>query len=105
MNLTVQTWPESFGLVEPNVYRSSTLVPSSYPLFKHLKTILSLSSEAPTKSFLSWIQDTGIHLVHLGYQQLGKPSASWRPISEELVKEGLELILNASTHPILIMCT
>ena len=31
--------------------------------------------------------------------------STWRPVSEELIKEGLELILNSDTHPVLIMCT
>lgn len=31
--------------------------------------------------------------------------STWRPVSEELIKEGLELILNRDTHPVLIMCT
>ena len=29
----------------------------------------------------------------------------WKPVSEELIKEGLELILNTDTHPILIVDT
>ncbi|KAI8924367.1 tyrosine phosphatase family-domain-containing protein [Entophlyctis helioformis] len=97
--------PDAYGLVERNVYRSAALQPASYAHFKHVKTVLLLSPEAPTKSLLSWMDDNRITLVHLGYQQLFKFTSSWRPVSEELVKEGLELILNADTHPILIMCT
>ncbi|KAL2918524.1 hypothetical protein HK105_201925 [Polyrhizophydium stewartii] len=101
------TLPDVYGIVERGVLRASTLQPSSYPLFKHVKTILSLSPEAPTKSLLSWIEDNRINLIHLGYQQLLRPTttSSWRPVAEELVKDGLEIILNAETHPILIMCT
>ncbi|KAJ1327195.1 hypothetical protein BSLG_010537 [Batrachochytrium salamandrivorans] len=96
--------PDVYGIVEKNVYRASTLQPASYPLFKHIKTILSLSPEAPTKSILSWMEENRITLVHLGYQQLVKPNtSSWRPVSEELVKEGLELILNADKHPLLVI--
>ena len=41
---------------------------------------------------------------HLGLQGW-KPSLGWRPLSEELVKEGLEFLLNADHLPILILCT
>ncbi|EGF79271.1 hypothetical protein BATDEDRAFT_6727, partial [Batrachochytrium dendrobatidis JAM81] len=99
-------FPDVYGIVEKKVYRSSSLQPASYPLFRHVKTILSLSPEAPTKSLLNWIEDNRMTLIHLGYQQLIKPNTnSWRPVSEEMIKEGLELILNADKHPLLIMCT
>ena len=29
---------------------------------------------------------------------------SWKPVSEELIKEGLEMILDASRLPLVIMC-
>jgi protein tyrosine/serine phosphatase len=31
--------------------------------------------------------------------------ASWRPISDEVIKEGLQIVLNKDTHPVLICCT
>eukprot|EP00842_Homolaphlyctis_polyrhiza_P006456 jgi/Hompol1/6811/HPOL_005104-RA len=99
------TLPEAYGIVEKNVFRSSSLQPQSYGLFKHIRTLLSLAPEAPTKSLQSFVDDNKINLVHLGFQQLVKPNASWRPVSEELIKEALELLLDATSHPILIMCT
>ena len=96
--------PEAFGYVEDTIMRAATISPSSFPLFKHIKTILLLSPEAPTKSLLNWIQENNIQLVHLGYQMLGQAS-SWKPVPEEMIKEGLEILLNTKYHPILVMCT
>jgi protein tyrosine/serine phosphatase len=42
----------------------------------------------------------------LGLIHLAKSNTnSWRPVPEELIKEGLEVLLNADMHPCLVMCT
>lgn len=33
-----------------------------------------------------------------------KPDATWKPVSEELIKEALEYVLNVNNHPIMVMC-
>ncbi|KAI8902826.1 protein-tyrosine phosphatase [Globomyces pollinis-pini] len=98
--------PEGYGIVESQVYRSAMLQHCNYSLFNNIKTIILLSAESPTKALLQWIADSNIQLVHLGLQQLVRlSSGSWRPVSEELIKEGLEILLNVDMHPVLIMCT
>ncbi|KAJ3315338.1 hypothetical protein HDV04_003731 [Boothiomyces sp. JEL0838] len=99
--------PEAYAIVEKNVYRSAAIQQSSFSFYKNLKTILLLSPELPNKSLLQYSQgklmiENKINLIHL--QQPFK-SNSWRPVSEELVKEGLEITLNADNHPLLVMCT
>ena len=42
--------------------------------------------------------------MHLGLRA-ARSTSSWKPVSEELVKEGLQLILDHTNHPVLIMCT
>ncbi|KAI8370476.1 protein-tyrosine phosphatase [Radiomyces spectabilis] len=102
------TPPEQFGIVEPGVYRSDMLQPIHFTFIKQFgfKTVVMLSPEMPSRVTSYLIEEGGIKLVHLG-MATWKPiqPSTWRPISEELIKEGLELILNIDTHPVLIMCT
>ncbi|KAI8993696.1 protein-tyrosine phosphatase [Pilobolus umbonatus] len=100
--------PEQFGIVEPGIYRSDMLQQSHFPYLKQygFKTLVMLSPELPNRVTANFIEEGGIKLVHVG-MATWKPTqpSTWRPVSEELVKEGLELILNVETHPILVMCT
>lgn len=98
--------PEQFGIVEKGLYRSDMLHPSHFPFIKSLniKIILVLSPEVPARSIMGFIEENKIKLIHLGIR-VWKPILSWRPVSEELIKDGLELILNIKNHPILVLCT
>ncbi|CAO3648645.1 unnamed protein product [Cunninghamella blakesleeana] len=102
------TPPEQFGIVEKGIYRSDMLQPIHFPFIKQfgIKTIVMLSPEIPHRLSINLIEENNIELIQLG-MATWKPTqpSTWRPISEELIKEGLELILNVHTHPILIMCT
>ncbi len=40
-----------------------------------------------------WLEDQQIELIHLG-ADAGKGLSSWKPVSEEVVLEGLRLLLN-----------
>jgi hypothetical protein len=42
--------------------------------------------------------------MHLGVGEW-MPQSSWKPISEELIKDALEIILDVNNHPILVMCS
>jgi protein tyrosine/serine phosphatase len=98
--------PEHYGIVERNIYRCATIQQNTFTVFKGIKTVLLLSPESPTKVLLNWITDNNIQMIHLGLNHLSKAAmSSWRPIPEELIKEGLEVLLNADMHPCLIMCT
>ncbi|ORZ04255.1 protein-tyrosine phosphatase [Absidia repens] len=100
--------PEQFGMVEPGIFRSEMLQPVHFPFIKQFgfQTVVMLSPELPNRVTTNLIEEGGIQLVHLG-MATWKPTqpSTWRPVSEELIKEGLELILNVKTHPVLIMCT
>mmetsp|Transcript_15138 Transcript_15138/g.17147 ORF Transcript_15138/g.17147 Transcript_15138/m.17147 type:complete len:197 (-) Transcript_15138:26-616(-) len=96
--------PENFGIVEPLVYRSSTITPENLPFIVQLrlKTVVHLSPDITQRAVLEFFEEHGIELMHLGMK-------SWRPsgwqISEELVKNSLEIILDSRYHPVLITCT
>lgn len=47
--------------------------------------------------------EQGINLVHLGMKDT-RPMGSWKPISEVVIKEGLELVLQKEAHPIIVLC-
>ena len=100
----IQTPPEAFGMVTSDIYRSAFISPISYPFIKslNLKTILILSSESPTRLFTSFAEELGIRILSLGMQ---RPTNNWKPISEELVKEGIEFILDPKHQPALITCS
>ncbi|CAG8574642.1 15122_t:CDS:2 [Acaulospora morrowiae] len=98
--------PEQFGIVEKGLYRSDMLHASHFPFIKslNLKTILILSPEVPTRAVTNFLEENNIKLIHLGLR-VWKPNLGWRPVSEELVKDGLEMVLDISNYPILVICT
>lgn len=98
--------PEHFGLVEPQVYRSDIFVKQHFPFISQLKlkTILFLSMEAASRSLRNFVKQHNICLIHIGFTTW-KPDKTWKSVSVELVKEGLETILNTERHPLLVMCT
>ncbi|KAJ3362331.1 hypothetical protein GGF32_006166 [Allomyces javanicus] len=117
--------PDTFAQVEPNVYRSGMPAAAHIPYLRtlHLKSVLVLSPDLPPRAVLAFLDEQKIELIHLGQPHawrptLGSPStlsstaasssppATWRPVPEELIKEALELVLDASrTHPVLVCCT
>ncbi|KAI8868313.1 hypothetical protein GQ42DRAFT_164214 [Ramicandelaber brevisporus] len=46
----------------------------------------------------------GLELVHLGLQKWQHWEGGWRFVSEELIKEGLEILLDPNRLPALIIC-
>ncbi|KAI9205644.1 tyrosine phosphatase family-domain-containing protein [Polychytrium aggregatum] len=100
------TPPDFYGIVEKGIYRSNILHPTNFSFLKtlSLKTVIVLSPEPPTRALSTLFDEAGIKVIHLGVQAW-KPTLGWRPVSEELIKEGLEIILDVSYHPALIMCT
>jgi protein tyrosine/serine phosphatase len=69
-----------------------------------LRTLVKLTSEAPFKAVVSFCDENDIQLVHLGAKKW-KADTSWKPITEELVKEALEIALDRTRHPVMLMCS
>ncbi|KAJ3224409.1 hypothetical protein HDU81_008567 [Chytriomyces hyalinus] len=113
--------PDLFAPVESGVYRSTAVVePHSIPflLTLSLRTVLLLTPELPSRPLISLIDETGIRLNHIGNRPASSVSAnsrsiesqsqsmsSWKHLSDEIVKEGIEFVMNASNHPCLVMCS
>ncbi|TPX31858.1 hypothetical protein SmJEL517_g04919 [Synchytrium microbalum] len=104
--MSVLTPPDSFGIVERGLFRSNMFNSSSFSFIKPLglKTCLVLSTDPPSRSLLGFFEDCGTKFVHLGSHPNSR-SLGWRPVSEELIKDGLELILDKANYPVLVMCT
>jgi tyrosine-protein phosphatase SIW14 len=124
LRMKLITIPESFGQVEDDIYRSEMIKPAHFPFIKtlNLSKVMVLSPEPPSKTVSNFFNNQNIEVVskmllfnininymqcHLGQQSWfnSNSTTSWRPISEEIIKEGLQFILNSTNHPILIMCT
>eukprot|EP00002_Diphylleia_rotans_P039761 TRINITY_DN9300_c0_g1_i1.p1 TRINITY_DN9300_c0_g1~~TRINITY_DN9300_c0_g1_i1.p1 ORF type:complete len:225 (-),score=46.56 TRINITY_DN9300_c0_g1_i1:297-971(-) len=106
VDLATLTPPELFGIVESGLYRSNTPFHAHFSYLRSLrvKTLIRLSAEIPTKAFLSFVEDCGIHVINLG-QIADSGFESWKPLREELVKECLEILLDKKYYPILVTCS
>jgi tyrosine-protein phosphatase SIW14 len=102
----ILTPPEAFAQVEPDLYRAKQILPPHFEYLKRLKlrTLVKLTSEAPFKAVVSFCDENNVQLVHLGARKW-KADTSWKPITEELVKEALEIVLDRTRHPVLLMCS
>lgn len=98
--------PSAFGTVEPKIYRTNSLYPANFPFIKMLglKTLIQLSPEVPIKAVTQFLEESSINFIHLGLKAW-KPDASWKPITEELIKEALEIALDVNSHPVMVTCT
>ncbi|KAJ1837507.1 hypothetical protein LPJ73_007376 [Coemansia sp. RSA 2703] len=99
--------PEAFALVEEGVYRCSGVLTSEqikYLDTLQLQTVLILSVEGTSRAFSQYMKKKGIRRVHLGMTRW-QSNLGWKPVSEELIKDGLECILDKRNHPLLIVCS
>ncbi|RKP02927.1 hypothetical protein CXG81DRAFT_6213, partial [Caulochytrium protostelioides] len=108
--------PASYGLVAPGIYRSNTPPSHTFPFLRtlHLRTAVILSPEQPTRALVQFFEECGTTLVQVSCQQRPSPQRfgfnlgaadTWRPISDRLVKDVLELVLDRTRHPLLLMCS
>ncbi|KNE63235.1 hypothetical protein AMAG_08384 [Allomyces macrogynus ATCC 38327] len=95
--------PLNFGMIEDDLYRSGQPNELNFPFLEKLglKTVVWLAPEEPNQRFLNFIDDQEINLEHLG---VATSVNAWDPISEEIVLEALEVILNPRNFPLIIMC-
>ncbi|KAL2917700.1 tyrosine-protein phosphatase required for protection against superoxide stress (By similarity) [Polyrhizophydium stewartii] len=95
--------PLNFGLVEDRLYRSGQPNELNFPFLEKLglKTVVFLAPEEPNQRFLNFVDDQDIRFFHLGYNTSAN---AWDPISEEVVLESLELMLDPHNYPLIVMC-
>eukprot|EP00026_Physarum_polycephalum_P015551 Phypoly_transcript_16261.p1 GENE.Phypoly_transcript_16261~~Phypoly_transcript_16261.p1 ORF type:complete len:193 (+),score=32.06 Phypoly_transcript_16261:117-695(+) len=98
--------PAAFGIIEPGIYRTNSLYPANFPYVKllGLKTMVQLSPEVPIKAVTQFLEENNVKLIHLGLKAW-KPDTTWKPVTEELIKEALEIVLNSENHPVMVTCT
>jgi tyrosine-protein phosphatase OCA1 len=96
--------PQNFGMVEADLYRSAQPTELSFPFLEklHLRTVVYLAPDEPPQALLTWLTEQSVSLVRLD-EGVGKRSP-WKPISEETVLEGLNLLLDPARYPVLVMC-
>lgn len=110
--------PARFSVVEPGVFRCASptaaqviiLLPRKptadvqihFLSTLGLRTIVSLTVEHPIRPLLAYARAAGVRFVHLG-ATLFQPLNDWRPISDEVVKAALEIVLDVRSHPVLII--
>lgn len=65
--------PLRFGMISPGIYRGAyPVLPNFRFLYQlQLKTIISLTPEAPTEDLRSYAENSGINLVHFTISRAG----------------------------------
>jgi len=93
----------NFGMVEEDLYRSGQPKQPNFPFMEklELKKIIYLAPDEPSNPFLSFVEDQGIELVHLGLEATKTP---WKPMSEDVVVAAFDAILDPNSYPLHIMC-
>ncbi|KXS18342.1 protein-tyrosine phosphatase [Gonapodya prolifera JEL478] len=93
----------NFGMVEEDLYRSGQPNELNFPFLERLglKTIIYLAPEDPNQTFLNFVDDQDIQMHHLGTTT---STNAWDPISEEVVLEALDIILDPKNYPVMVMC-
>jgi len=99
--------PARFGVVENGVLRSAVIGPINFLYVKQLrlKTVLRLSPEVPNKYITAFYEENGVKLIHLGLKALERRTETNTLLTEEVVKEALEIILDTSYHPLMLVCS
>src|SRR5262245_34038895 len=88
--------PSSFGIVESGVYRcSSAIHPFHFPFIQQLglKTVIRLNQEVPNRVVTTFFEDLKVETLHVGRNAWNW--SSWNAVSEELVKDALESVLDS----------
>ncbi|GAA5893498.1 hypothetical protein JCM8208_000816 [Rhodotorula glutinis] len=95
--------PPQYGLVEEGLVRSGQPSELNFPFLERLKlkAVVWLAPEEPNEPFQRFLQDQHITLHHLGADDY---AATYDPLSEEVVLQALELILDPANAPCLIAC-
>ena len=96
--------PQNFGLVENDLYRAAQPNELNFPFMEklRLRTVINLAPDELPPALLMWIEDQNINLIHLSDDAVKR--SPWKPISEETVLEGLRLLLDPMSYPLLVTC-
>ncbi|NP_001130476.1 tyrosine specific protein phosphatase family protein [Zea mays] len=95
--------PLNFAMVDHGVYRSGFPDASNLPFLEtlRLRSVLCLCPEPYPEANLEFLRAHGIKLFQFGIDGSKEPFVN---IPEDRIREALEVILDASNHPVLIHC-
>lgn len=108
--------PSNFAQVGPSLYRSALPTSRNFAFVRalNLTTAIILTEEKPLRSVSNFFAEHGVRVAHTGRTLwasgagkgsgagVGSSGNSWKPIEDDVVKDTLELILDARNYPILI---
>ena len=103
--------PEKFGIVEAGLFRSDIPSSMNFSFMKtlHLKTVLYLSHDPPPPEASIFFEEEGIDMINLGrtswVPSIARNSVRGGPMTEELAKKALEIVLNEDVYPLLVLCS
>uniref|UniRef100_A0A7S0LHR3 protein-tyrosine-phosphatase n=1 Tax=Coccolithus braarudii TaxID=221442 RepID=A0A7S0LHR3_9EUKA len=94
--------PHNFGIVEVDLYRSAHPNALNFPFLEKLRLRKIIHIEVDlAPEFVRWVEEQQIELVNLA--DVGRLNP-WKPMTEEVVVEGLRLLLEPRNYPLLVMC-
>lgn len=97
--------PLNFCPVERHLYRSGQPSTINHSFLKelNLKSIIWLAIEDPQDNFLKFIDDNNIKFFYnLGFNSID--NNSWDGLSENSIKQSLEVIVDTRNYPLLVCC-
>lgn len=108
--------PSNFAQVGPCLYRSALPILRNFPFVRalNLTTAIILTEEKPLRSLSNFFTEHGVRVAHTGRTHWpsgagkgggvggGSSGNSWKPIEDDVVKDTLELVLDARNYPILV---
>lgn len=94
--------PVNFGIIEAGAYRSGQPCAINLPFLERLKlkTIINLQVGDFDPRLLVFVKEQGIDVMQVGCEDRRK---AWNPLSEEDVFAALQLLLDRTRHPILVI--
>ncbi|PLW18927.1 hypothetical protein PCANC_11577 [Puccinia coronata f. sp. avenae] len=94
--------PPNFGFIEASLFRAGEPAELSLNFIQRLNlhSLLWLAPHPPSLKFQEFLLLNSIHFHDLGIQH----AASLDAVTEEAVTHALQLILNPSIYPLMIMC-
>ncbi|PWN22132.1 putative tyrosine phosphatase family protein [Microstroma glucosiphilum] len=95
--------PNNFGMVEEDLYRSGSPDSINFPFLEMLglNSLVWLAPEEPSPELLTFCNQNSISLYHLGHLH---STSAWEPITEEVVLQALNLLVQPATYPAIVMC-
>lgn len=95
--------PERFGVIETGLFRSNFPMEANFRFLRTLglRTAVNLTQERLVRPALAFFAEQDVRLLQLGEPASGEISNG--VASDEQIKQALEIVLDASTYPLILM--